>query len=279
MMDADDMSEIEMPAPLAGIEMPVTASGIDWDALNARLVAAASGSSATALPSYRRIWFQSLIRQGREAEGAGRTVLAKHCFARLEQEFKTLGVPQAAEAARGGEIPAASTADVPVSLRHDAARAAGSPSGSSTTSSSPHSPLKALAARRVLAAHARLKELLDRHDFRLPPDEAAVFRQALDASVESVSGGVTISDLRRRLVDRLMRAARYRRQAARLATWKPAPPAAVSGPYNDYRALEDLLHRIAAANPHAAEWAAEFFDIYADMRDARIAYGTLLPGK
>lgn len=263
------MSEIETSAPVVGI---------DWDALNARLVAAASGSSDTALPSYRRFWFQSLIRQGREAEGAGRTVLAKHCFARLEQEFTALGVPQAAVAGPGGEGVAAVTRDVPVPLRNDVTRAAASASGSSTASSSHHSPLKALAVRRVLAAHARLKELLDRHDFRLPPDEAAVFRQALDASVESVSGGATISDLRRRLVDRLMRAARYRRQAARLAAWKPAPPAAVSGPYNDYRALEDLLHRVAAANPHAAEWAAEFFDIYADMRTARIAYGTLLPG-
>jgi hypothetical protein len=270
MTGADDMSEIETPAPVVGI---------DWDALNARLVAAASGSSDTALPSYRRIWFQSLIRQGREAEGAGRTVLAAHCAARLAQEFTALGVPQAAIAGSGGEGPEAVTADVPAPLRNDVTLAAVSALGSSTASSSHHSPLKALAARRVLAAHARLKELLDRHDFRLSPDEAAVFRQALDASVESVSGSATISDLRRRLVDRLMRAARYRRQAARLAAWTPAPPAAVSGPYNDYRALEDLLHRVAAQSPHAAEWAAEFFDVYADMHAARIAYGTLLPGK
>jgi|GEM_PF-3613258 len=267
MTDTDDMSGIETPAPPAGI---------DWDALNARLVAAASGHAGATLPPYRRIWFQSLIRQGREAEGAGRTALAAHCRARLEREFQALGVPLDIQGSAGLEAAGALTHGMPAASPPDLRRAGGA-SAPPITPSNPESPLKALAARRMLAAHARLKELLDRHDFRLSPDEAAAFRQALDAAVESASGA-TISDLRRRLVDRLMRAARYRRQAARLAAWRPAPPAAVAGPYNDYRALEDLLHRVAAQGPHAAEWAAEFFDIYADMRAARIAYGTLLPG-
>jgi hypothetical protein len=222
-----------------------------WDALDARL--AASAPSAT-FPSYRRIWFSSLIRQGREADAQGRAALAAHCRTRLEQEFLAFGISLTSPAPQELEATAVAVA----------------------TPSSP-SPLKALAARRDLASRARLRELLDRHATRLSPDEVTAYRQALEGATEA--GTATISELRRRLVDRLMRAARYRRHAARLAAWRPAPAEGVSGPYNDYRALEDIMHRIATANPHAAEWAAEFFDIYADMRHVRIAYGTVLPGK
>jgi hypothetical protein len=35
---------------------------------------------------------------------------------------------------------------------------------------------------------------------------------------------------------------------------------------------------VAVHNPQGAEWAAEFFDIYAGMRAVRKLYGELLPG-
>src|SRR5690606_24312216 len=79
------------PEAGSGAASPAAASGvtavfgIDWDALAALLATAASAASASPLPPYRRIWFQSLIRQGREAESQGRAALAAHCFARLEQ--------------------------------------------------------------------------------------------------------------------------------------------------------------------------------------------------
>src|SRR5690606_132593 len=228
-----------------------------WDALEARLAAALSehpGRSGPALPSYRRPWFASLIRQGREAESAGRALLAAHCHARLEREFAQFGVASPPEPAAGG----------------------------TSTAPRPPSPLAALALRRDAAAPARLRELLDRHAAHLSPDEVAGFAQALEvetgaAATPSASSG-TVSRLRRRLLDRLMRAARYRRQAARLAVWNPVPPSGGTGPYNDYRALEEMLHRIARANPSAAAWAAEFFDIYADMKAVQDAYRTVLPG-
>jgi hypothetical protein len=271
MSDADEMTE-------TGSAQAVP--GIDWDALDARLASAASGNSDTALPAYRRIWFVSLIRQGREAEAQGRAGLAAHCLVRLEQEFKVFGIAGlSAHSDRAQDVLKTDDAG----HDHDTDRSTRTVRTEKTSDaaalSTKPSPLKALAARREVAARARLRELLDRHDFRLSSDEAAAFRQALDGSGESTGGIASISDLRRRLVDRLMRAARYRRHAQRLAAWKPTPAEGVSGPYNDYRALEDMLHRVAAANPHAAEWAAEFFDIYADMRGVRLAYGTVLPGK
>lgn len=222
----------------------------DWAALEARV-------SGAGIPVYRRAWFLSLIRQGREADLAGRAHLAAHCHARVEKELDTWA----------------------------AAHPAASPAAPSPASASPApaSPLADLAARRGSATRARYLELLARHDARLSPAEREAYRAALDPA-EGAQGAqgaeaAPVSDLRRRLVDRLLRSARYRRQGARLAAWRPAaalsddPPA---GPYNDYRALEEILHRLAAAQP---EWAAEFLDVYAGMRETRLAYGEMLPGK
>lgn len=71
---------------------------------------------------------------------------------------------------------------------------------------------------------------------------------------------------------------RTRRLMEETRGWEPAPPSGVAGPYNGYRALEDLLHRITRAHPMAAAWAAEYFDIYADMKAVQDAYRTVLPG-
>src|SRR5690606_3779985 len=185
-----------------------------WDALEARLAAALSehpGRSGPALPSYRRPWFASLIRQGREAESAGRALLAAHCHARLEREFAQFGVASPPEPAAGG----------------------------TSTAPRPPPPPAALALRRDAAARARLRELLDRHAAHLSPDEVAGFAQALGvetgaAATRSASTG-TVSRLRRRLPDRLMRAARYRRQAARRTVWNPVQPSGGTGPYGACR--------------------------------------------
>jgi hypothetical protein len=208
-----------------------------------------------ALPEYRRVWFLSLIRQGRAADAVGRAALAAHCGARVEKELAALS---AAATAAASNVPAPATT-------HPAPRAA---------------PLADLAARQGTASRARLQDLLSRHAGRLSPAERAAFQSALETATDasgSDKNHASIAELRRRLVDRLLRASRYRRQAARLATWKPAPPDATpTGPYNDRRALEEALHRATVHNP---EWAAEFFDIYAGMRAVRKIYGELLPGK
>lgn len=296
-------------------------AGIAWEALEARLAFALSDASAGTLPSYRRPWFASLIRQGREAEGTGRAALAAHCRDRLEREFAHFGIappPEASVVAVDPHVSPASPApasapgatpsgDAPEasavgetgagSRAQRGARSPGAPGssgtpgapGRSSDASRPPSPLEALALRRDAAARARLRELLERHAARLSPDEVAAYTNALaakaletktrEAGTGAATGLVSVSELRRRLLDRLMRAARYRRQAVRLAAWAPAPPSGVAGPYNDHRALEELLHRITRAHPLAAEWAAEFFDIHADMRAVRQAYGTLLGSK
>jgi hypothetical protein len=217
-----------------------------WDALEARVAGAV-------MADHRRAWFRSLIGQGRAAEADGRPALAAHCRTRAEAELTAAFGP-------AGPPPA------PVSART--------------------SPLGELRARREAAARTRALELLARHGERLSPPERASFRAALDEAPDS-----RIPGLRRRLVDRLLRAARYRRQGARLAAWTAAVPgsgsaphlpevpqseALPSGPYNDYRALEDMLRRVASAHP---DWAAEFLDVYAEMRAVRRAYGGLLPGK
>jgi hypothetical protein len=215
-----------------------------WDALEARVSGGGGGRDAAPVPpvvmaDYRRAWFLSLIRQGRAADAAGRASLAAHCRARVEAELSVL---------------AAASSSAPSSVSGAGARAASSPS----------SPLADLAARRGVAARARLAELLARHGDRL-------------------SAAERIAELRRRLVDRLLRASRYRKQGGRLAGWaarKPAAPGTMpTGPYNDYRTLEETLRRIAAARPDGAAWAAEFFDVYAGMSAVRRVYGEFLPRK
>jgi hypothetical protein len=273
MTDTEDMNGIGRGEDAPG-DPAVIPLGIDWDALDARLASSAS-ASASSLPSYRRVWFLSLIRQGREAEASGRAALAAHCRLRLEQECAAFGI----SATSSFSAQTGSGTSSRETLRVDPAGTPAHP-GSTTATPRTHSgtsPLAALAHRREAASRARLLELLDRHATRLGSDEVEVFRQALAGVAET--GAASISDLRRRLVDRLIRSARYRRHAARLKLWKPALPDSIpAGPYNDYQAVEELLHRLLTANAASAEWAAEFLDIYADMRDVRLAYGTLLPG-
>jgi hypothetical protein len=240
-----------------------------WDALEARVSGSGGGRDAAPVPpvvmaDYRRAWFLSLIRQGRAADAAGRASLAAHCRARVEAELSVL---------------AAASSSAPSSVSGAGARAASSPS----------SPLADLAARRGVAARARLAELLARHGDRLSAAERASFQAAVDEALGGTGAApagdadVRIAELRRRLVDRLLRASRYRKQGGRLAGWaarKPAAPGTMpAGPYNDYRTLEETLRRIAAARPDGAAWAAEFFDVYAGMSAVRRVYGEFLPRK
>jgi hypothetical protein len=215
-------------------------SSLDWDALETRV-------SSTSIPGYRRAWFVSLIRQGREAEVAGRSQLASHCLERVEKELRNYSV----------EVSAA---------------AAPSPSTSPTSAS----PLAELAARRGTATRARYLEMLQRHEARLSPTERETYRAALEGA-----DAAPVSDLRRRLVDRLLRSSRYQRQGERLAAWARFRPAAAAevrpaGPYNDFQAVDEMVRRLAGQQP---EWTAEFLDVYAGMRAVRLACGEFLPGK
>lgn len=220
-----------------------------WDALEARVsMELGPGGSLAALPPFRRAWFESLLRQGRAAAEAGRAALAAHCRDRIDAEL--------------------------AALAPHAGPAAGDPSGARAKAAPPAepaprriSPLAALAARHDEASRRRLLMLLERHGARLPGDEAKAFRAALE--------GTHPAELRRRLVDRLLRAARYRRRAAGLLAWVPAKAdAAPAGPYNDRMAVEQLVHRLAQ---HQPEWTAEFLDVYAAMRGVTRAFRETLP--
>ncbi len=204
----------------------------DWDALEAR--------ARAGVPEHRLGWFQSMIRQGREAEQQGRAVLAARCRERVEAELSVFAA-----------VPSAS--DSPA-----APAASGTPAA-----------FAALAARREGALRAGILALLDRHADRLSVAERDAVREALRDAGEAQLGA-----LRRRLVERLLRAARYRRRAALFRGWKAATPRGEDGnlpegPYNDYRTLEETLRRVASAHP---EWVAEFFDIYAEMRETERKY-------
>jgi hypothetical protein len=204
----------------------------DWDTLEAR--------ARAGVPEHRRGWFQSMIRQGREAEIAGRETLAARCRERIEAELSALTT--ASSAAATSEAPAtAATA------------------------------FAALAARREEVLRGRVRDLLDRHAEKLPAAEREELRAALrDADG---LGEAQVAGMRRRLVERLLRAARYRRRAGLFSGWKSTRTEAEArpeGPYNDYRALEETLRRVAASNP---EWVAEFLDVYGDMRETERKYG------
>lgn len=212
-----------------------------WDELEAR--------ARAGVPEHRRGWFQSMIRQGREAEAQGRETLAARCRARVEAELSSR-VPGAEEAPASSAAPEAVTA------------------------------FAALAARREEVLRDRVRDLLDRHAEKLPAAEREELREALRSAegAEGAGGAARAAGLRRRLVDRLLRAARYRRRADLFAGWKPTPRGADAGdgnerpegPYNDYRALEETLRRVAASNP---EWVAEFLDVYGEMRKTEQRYG------
>jgi hypothetical protein len=228
----------------------MTSADSVWDALLARVSAEGDDPALAGLPDYRRAWFFSLIRQGREADAAGRAALAAHCRARAESELAAL-------------VSAASSAGAPAPDADVPGKAGAS-------------PLADLAARRGNASRARALEMLNRHGGSLTAAERTDFYAVLEGAVSDAA----VSELRSRLVDRLLRAGRYRRQGARLAGWAAAKPAASpedrpAGPYNDYAALEESLRRIAAIHP---AWAAEFLDVYAGMRAVRVIYGELLPG-
>jgi hypothetical protein len=209
----------------------------DWDNLEAR--------ARAGVPEHRRGWFQSMIRQGREAEGQGREALAARCRERIEAELSALASVRSA------------------------------PEASSAVSTAPDkvAAFAALALRREGAVREGILALLDRHADRLPVAERDAVREALRDAGDAHLGG-----MRRRLVDRLLRAARYRRRAGLFAGWKPSPRGADAaggearpeGPYNDYRALEETLRRVAASNP---EWVAEFLDVYGEMRGTERKYG------
>jgi hypothetical protein len=225
---------------------------IPWDDLDAR--------ARAGVPEHRRGWFQSMIRQGREAEEQGRETLAARCRDRIESELSSL-----AASSPGTSTLSSTPSTSSESVDRDA-------SATAVTA------FAALAARRGEALRGRVRELLDRHAEKLPPAEREELKAAL-AATENPSEGVSeaqVAGMRRRLVERLLRVSRYRRRAGLFSGWKSgasqtsgaadAPP---EGPYNDYRALEETLRRVAATNP---EWVAEFLDVYGEMRETERKY-------
>jgi hypothetical protein len=226
--------------------------GAAWAAVAARVRAA--------LPSaddYRQIYFLSLVRQGREAAERERPAVANHCLAVIDRGLAAL-----------------TSADVH-SVTNSSKISASSGSNSSGSSSGSSSALVSLKSRWDAAARDRAAALLVRHAKRLSPAE----REAYAASLETLSAEplkASAQPLRRKLVERLLRAEAYRRRGARLSGWTKAPVPATgpAGPYNDFAALEQTVQRIAVSHP---EWAAEFLDLYAGMNRIRSAYQTLLP--
>jgi hypothetical protein len=197
-----------------------------------------------ALPSqldHRQAYFLSLVRQGREAEEQNRDAVAAHCRACIDKGLAALA---------------------PLHLR------------APVSSASVPSALASLKSRWDAAARGRAAALLERHAARLAPAE----REAYGASLEALASvpDKSAQPLRRKLVERLLRAEAYRRRGARLSGWKKAPVPATgpAGPYNDFAALEQTVQRLAVLHP---EWAAEFLDLYGDMGKIRSAYGALLP--
>jgi hypothetical protein len=198
-----------------------------------------------ALPSvadHRQPYYLSLVRQGREAEEQGKP-LAAHCRALVEKGLAALA---------------------------DASRV----SPGSTARASSASPLASLKARWDESTRVRAGALLARHARRLAPAEREAYLASLDAL--SSAPDKNAQNLRRKLVDRLLRADAYRRRGARLSGWTTAtaPENIPAGPYNDFIALEQTVQRIAGIHP---EWAAEFLDLYEGMGKIRSAYQSLLP--
>jgi hypothetical protein len=197
-----------------------------------------------ALPSqtdHRQAYFLSLVRQGREAAEQDRSGVAAHCRACIEKGLAAL-----------------------------APRNPGAPKASAAAPSA----LASLKSRWDAAARARATALLERHARRLAPAEREAYAASLDAL--SSAPDKSAQPLRRKLVDRLLRAEAYRRRGARLSGWKkaPVPASGPAGPYNDFAALEQTVQRLAALHP---EWAAEFLDLYGEMGRIRKAYEGLLP--
>lgn len=141
-----------------------------------------------------------------------------------------------------------------------------SPAASKAAAPSTDSSLSLLKSRWDDAARQRAATLLERHGARLAPAE----REAYGAHNGDAQS------LRRKLIDRLLRAAAYRRRGARLSGWKATVISGTNpaGPYNDFVALEQTVQRIASLHP---EWAAEFLDLYSGLNKVRAAYQTLLP--
>jgi hypothetical protein len=207
-----------------------------------------------ALPSggdYRQAYFLSLLRQGREAEELGRATVAAHCRRCIESGLAAL--PTTAPAVQGVTTSSGKFAE---------SQSAAAPSA-----------LSLLKGRWDTAARQRAATLLARHAKRLAPAEREAYAASLEA-LSTASGGA--QPLRRKLIDRLLRAQAYRRRGARLSGWKstPVPENGPAGPYNDFIALEQTVQRIAGIHP---EWAAEFLDLYGDLNKIRGAYQTLLP--
>ena len=220
--------------------------GAAWAQLGERVRAALPTSE-----DYRQIYLLSLLRQGREAEEAGRAKVAGHCRACIVSALD----------ARAARTPASvSSAPAPVATT-------GKPAA-------PQTALTRLKDRWEAAARDRAAALLARHAKRLAPAEREAYVASLDSLSAAPNAGAR--PLRRKLVDRLLRAASTRRRASRLSGWKsaPGPVNGPAGPYNDFVALEQTIQRIAQIHP---EWAVEFSDLYGDMLKIRTAYQGLLP--
>jgi len=218
----------------------------------------------------RQAYYLSLLRQGREAEEQGRVGVANHCRDLIRRGLEAFAAAQTARAAEASANASSAAADSSSPSRDLAPQ--GKPAA-------PVTPLTALRSKWEAASRDRAAALLERHAQRLAPAE----REAYLASLESLSApaasgpaGVSAQPLRRKLVERLLRAATYRRRAASFSGWKsaPVPSNGPAGPYNDFVALEQTVQRLAQQQP---EWAAEFLDLYEGMGKIRSAYNALLP--
>ncbi len=126
------------------------------------------------------------------------------------------------------------------------------------------SPLESLRQRFEQASRLRSEGLLKRYGHRLTVAERASYEKQLAGS------GVA---MRRRLLDRLLRAAAQRRRPRR---WEGLESLEIlpRGPYNDRAVLEETLRRAAASDP---EWTREFLDLYARLGKLQAACQALLP--
>ena len=130
------------------------------------------------------------------------------------------------------------------------------------------SSLDSLRQRFQQASRLRTEELLRRHGHRLTPAERESYEK------QCAAGGSLLA-VRRRLLDRLLRAAALRRRSRRWAGLETLE-GVTRGPYNDRAVLEETLHRTATSDP---EWTREFLDLYAEMKRLGAACESLLPGK
>ena len=129
------------------------------------------------------------------------------------------------------------------------------------------SPLQSLRERFEGASWKRFEGLLQRYGHRLTAAERISY--AAQASASAGSG----MELRRRLLDRLLRSAAQRRRPHRweeLESLETLP----RGPYNDRAVLEETLRRASVSDP---EWTRELLDLYARLGKLQAICQTLTP--